>query len=325
MAIAVSPELKTELSGIIKAFLLDIDYEFPPQLYNGEFPLRKLYLAVEHEVKLHFKNKGFSDDFIAKVEKQLRPSIDIAITAYHTTPFDVQCTVAIFSAYSFIADDWAHDLEFRNDLKRFNICLLTRQPQGNPVLQCWGEFLSSFHSIFGQFASDMIIKDTMQFISACYAEAEGEKLHFPTEAQRFPEYFRQKVGISEAFSFLFFPLAQFSEAECRRNCLPMMPYLTSVLAWVNDILSYYKEMVEMESFNFIANSARCQGVTEMECLRKLCDESSDMIRTLHTLAKADTKLSKALEASLSGYITFHLMQARYRLEDLDLASISDAT
>ncbi|KAJ5827276.1 Trichodiene synthase [Penicillium robsamsonii] len=315
MAIPVRPEIKAELSEILQAFILNIGYESAPL---------KLYPAVEDQVKLHFKDNGFSDEFISKIEPQIKPSVGIATTAFQMTPFDIQCTVAIFTTYCLIIDDSAHGLEFKQHLKRFSICLLTRQPQESPVLESMGEFLSSFHSIFGQFSGDMIIKDTLQFISACYAEAESENLQFPAEAHLFPSYLRLKVGVAEAYSFMLFPIAQFSEAECLRYCLPLIPYLIWVFNWINDIMSFYKELVETDHFNFVANSARCKGQTQIEFLRKLCDDTSDVIRTLRTLGKTHPRLSKAVEAFVSGYVTYHLTQTRYRLEDLDLSPVSDA-
>ncbi|CAI7588280.1 unnamed protein product [Penicillium glandicola] len=315
MVLAVTAEIKAEISGILQAFLLDIGYEFPPL---------KPYTAVADEVKLHFKSNGFSDEFISKIEPQIKPGVGIATTTFQTTPFNIQCTVAIFTTYCLIIDDFAHDLEFKQHLKRFNICLLTRQPQGSPVLKSMGEFLSSFHSIFGQFSGDMIIKDSLQFISACYAEAESENVQFPAEAHLFPGYFRLKVGVAEAYSFMLFPLAQFPEAECLRYYLPLIPYLIWGFNWINDIMSFYKEMLEMDHYNFITNSARCKGLTQIEFLRKLCDETRDVIRTLRMLGKAHSGLSKTVEAFISGYVTYHLTQTQYRMKDLDLTSVSDA-
>ncbi|KAJ5494337.1 hypothetical protein N7463_010424 [Penicillium fimorum] len=101
MAIPVGPEIKEELSEILQAFLLDI---------------------VEDEVKLHFKDNGFSDEFV-------KLSVGIATTAFQMTPFNIQCTVAIFTIYCVMIDDSVHDLEFKEHLNRFNICLLSREPQ----------------------------------------------------------------------------------------------------------------------------------------------------------------------------------------------------
>jgi hypothetical protein len=169
----------------------------------------------------------------------------------------------------------------------------------------------------------MIIKDSVQFISACYLEAESENLQFPPEAHLFPSYFRLKVGVAEAYSFMLFPISQFREAEWLQHCLPLIPYLTWGFNWINDIMSFYKEVGETENFNFVANEARCNGLTQIELLRKLCDDTSDVIRTLRALGKAHTELSKVVEAFVSGYVTYHLTQARYRTGDLDLICVSD--
>lgn len=80
----------------------------------------------------------------------------------------------------------------------------------------------------------------------------------------------------------------------------------------------------MDNCNFVTNSARCKGLTEIEFLRKLCDDTSDVIRTLRTLGKAHPGLSKAVEAFVSGYVVYHLMQTRYRMEDLNPTFVSDA-
>lgn len=92
--------------------------------------------------------------------------------------------------------------------------------------------------------------------------------------------------MAEAYSFMPFPTAQFSEAECPRYCLPLIPYLTLGFNWIDNIMLFYKEMVEMENCDFVTNSARCKGLTEIEFLRKLCDDTRDVIRTLCTLGKA---------------------------------------
>ncbi|KGO73986.1 Terpenoid synthase [Penicillium italicum] len=94
MVLAASPRIKAELSAIAQVFLLDIGYDLPLELNP----------AVEDEVKLHFKNHGFSDEFFLKIEPQIKPSVGIPITTFQTTLFDAQCTVATFITYCLIVD-----------------------------------------------------------------------------------------------------------------------------------------------------------------------------------------------------------------------------
>lgn len=309
MVLEVTPGSKAEISEIIQAFLVDIEYKLPPlQIDRG----------IDHEVKSHFKDNGFSEEFIFKIETQIKPGVGLATTAFRSTPFEIQCTVAIFTTYCLIIDDFARDPEFRHHLKQFNVCLLARHPQDNPVLQSMAEFMRSFYPLFGQFSTDMIIKDSLQFISACYVEAENEKLCFPAEARQFPYYFRLKVGVAEAYSFMLFPIAQFSELECLKHCLPIIPYLIRAFNGVNDIMSFYKELAEMEKCNFIANSALCKDTNQMEFMRKLCDRLVQVIRTLRTLGRVHLGVSEAIESFIQGYVAYHLVQTRYRMEDLDM-------
>ncbi|CAG8887217.1 unnamed protein product [Penicillium egyptiacum] len=96
----------------------------------------------------------------------------------------------------------------------------------------------------------------------------------------------------------------------------MILYLTWVFNWINDLMSSYKEMVNMENLNFITNSARCKGLTQVESLKSSVMNTSDVIRRLRTLGKAHSGLQRLVEAFVFGYVTYHLTQTRYRMEDL---------
>ncbi|OQE37858.1 hypothetical protein PENCOP_c009G08653 [Penicillium coprophilum] len=89
-------------------------------------------------------------------------------------------------------------------------------------------------------------------------------------------------------------------------------------------MSFYKEMVEGDSFDFVANSARCKGLTPIESLKKLCDDTSDLIQALRMLGKAHIGISNAIEAFISGHVTYQLTQRRYRMADLDSKFAPDA-
>jgi hypothetical protein len=64
-------------------------------------------------------------------------------------------------------------------------------------------------------------------------------------------------------------------------------------------------MDEMDKCNFVIKSARCKELTQVEVLRKLCGDTSDVIRTSRPPGKAHFGLSKVIEAFLPGYKTYH--------------------
>jgi hypothetical protein len=313
----LSHEYKAELSEILQKFLSDINYQLLPA--DNDF-------AIDDEVARHFKTEGFSDFHLTKLKRAMKPSLVVAKLAYRSTPFDVRVAVAIYSTYSIAIDDAVDEVSMRDDLKQFSRCLFSGQEQKNQLLQSFANFLSTtVHAMFGQFSGDLIIKDALQFISACYAEAEfKEILRFPSEAPDFANYFRLKTGEPEAYALVLFPSAQFSEYEFITYCLPTIPYLVSFLDWGNDIMSFYKECLEMDTCNFITNASKSHGQAPIQFLRRLCDDLVDAIRHLREIGKAHSGLSVSLESIISGYFIYHLTAKRYRLAELDLVPSSKA-
>lgn len=315
-SIVCSDDTKAELTEILRKFLSDIQYELP---------VLEMDPTVTDQVNLHLKEAGFSDEDLLKLARTIQTAVGLAVLTYQTVPFDVQVTVAIYTVYNLIIDDRANGPEFRKDLNSLNTRLLTGKPPGISLLQSYDKFLATMHETFGQFPGDMIIKDTPQFMSGSCLEAEGDKtLKWPVEAPEFANYFRLKVGLPEGFAFMLFPTQQFTEEEVLRDCLPVIPYLVSYINWLNDIMSLYKEVVEVENCIFINNSAKAQGLAPLEFLRKLCDDTVGVVRILRTLGKDNSRLGRALEAYIQGYIVYHFTQKRYRLADLGLPLVSEA-
>ena len=123
---------------------------------------------------------------------------------------------------------------------------------------------------------------------------------------------------------MLFPSAQFSEYEFITYFLPTLPYLISLMDWGNDIMSFYKECLEMDTCNFIANSSRSHDQTPIQFLRRLCDDLVDAIHHLREIGKAHSGLSVSLESIISGFILYHLTAKRCRLAELDLVPSSKA-
>ncbi|KAJ5776432.1 uncharacterized protein N7511_001443 [Penicillium nucicola] len=306
-----SSEFKAELSGILQRFLCDVNYQILPANDDS---------AIDEEVKQYFQNQALSDFYLAKLTRAVNPSLVIAKLAYQSTPFDVRVAVAIFTTYSIAIDDAVDNATMRDDLKQFSRCLLSGQKQKNEMLESYAKFLSNtIHATFGQFSGDLIIKDALQFISACYVEAEcKETLEFPASAPDFANYFRLKTGEPEAYAVMLFPSSQFTEHEFIAYCLPAVPYLISLMDWGNDIMSFYKECQERDTCNFVTNSSKSHGQTPIQFLQTLCDDLVDAICHLREIGKSHPKLSASLESIISGYMLYHITAKRYRLAELDI-------
>ena len=231
------------------------------------------------------------------------------MTTYHSTPFEVQRIIGIYTTYAIAIDDRAQ--EMKHDLKSFSACLVSKKPLGNKLLQSFANFLKPMNCIFGQFGGDMIIKDSLQFVSSCYLEAEANKqLLFPANSPDFAQYLRLKTGVAEAYAFMMFPEQQFLEDECLGTYLPMICYMQGYLNSTNDIMSFYKETLQLEDCNFVHNSAKSRGIIPTEALQNLCTETVELVQRLRCLSSTYPGLSVTMEGFIQGYVVYHLCQQR---------------
>jgi hypothetical protein len=313
-SVACGAVTKADYIQNLRKSLGDIAFDFPPSDYN---------LGVENQVKEYFKEAGFSEVFIRDRQSIIQASAGIAMTTYHSTSFHIQCTIGIYTTYALIIDDCTQ--EMKPEMKDFCPCFLSGKPQGNKLLQTFAHLLKSMHRIFGQFGGDMIIKDSLQYISSCYLETEADKrLLFSTNAPDFAYYFRLKTGVAEAYAFMMFPEEQFPEDEYLSTYLPTIWYMQGYLNFTNDIMSFYKESLALEDTNFVHNYAKSHGLVPTESLQRICTEASEAVQRLRSLSKAHPKVSLAIESFVRGYIVFHLSQPRYRLAELELPVVIEA-
>ncbi|KAJ5717684.1 hypothetical protein N7488_003330 [Penicillium malachiteum] len=250
-----SDPIREEYTEIFQSFLHDIDFRIPNHEYHA---------ALQSEMTLHFTEEGFSEKFIRRLRPILEASAGIALTTFYHASLDVQRVVGIYTVYAIFTDDQVKELE--HDLKQFSFNLLSGKPQNNKFMQSYAQFLTGMHDIFGQFGGDMIIKDTIQFISACYLELklDTNNLSFPRDAPDFPYYIRIKTGVAEAYAFMIFPEHLFPEEKCLGTYLPIISYIQAYFNFLNDIMSSYKEAFEEEDCNFVDNSAKTLGVTRIQ-------------------------------------------------------------
>ncbi|OQD80164.1 hypothetical protein PENANT_c038G11242 [Penicillium antarcticum] len=72
----------------------------------------------------------------------------------------------------------------------------------------------------------------------------------------------------------------------------------------------YKEGFEGEEWNFVDNSAKTEGLTEMQFLRKLCKMTVDVVKRLRVLESANEEIQEALEAFIHEIFVVLLTQKR---------------
>lgn len=169
----------------------------------------------------------------------------------------------------------------------------------------------------------MTIKSTIEFIRGCIVEREYDgKMNVPFGAVNFPNYLRLKTGIAEPFAHFCFPEELYPEQQYFHIYLPVLQDLCDYINHTNDILSFYKEsMLGTEGLTYIPNYATTHGCTLTTSLLEVCESVARNVSNIRTVLANHPQLLETTEEFFHGYITWHINQARYQLEDIPVVLI----
>ncbi|KAJ5931117.1 terpenoid synthase [Penicillium verhagenii] len=299
-----SPECDYE--DIVKGFLLEIAYKQPDHDFDIELKTR---------VECAFESHGLSREFVSRIGPYIDTAIDIASFAYPFASREARDYIAIFTSYCVAIDDLAP--EIITDLRDYMNRLVLRKTHGHQLLRGLTKFLGGQQTwrIFGQFGGDMIVKSTLEYISVTVVEQNQENnLHFCRDASDYLFFFRAKTGLSEAYAFFCFP----DERDLTRY-ITAIPSLMVLLCYINDILSFYKEESEAgDPSGLIQNYAKAFGLTSLQSLCHIRKKTVEEARKICRIMSGDAVMAENLNRFISGYIFFHLVGRRYRLDELNI-------
>lgn len=86
------------------------------------------------------------------------------------------------------------------------------------------------------------------------------------------------------------------------------------------MLSFYKEELAGETVNLMSLSANSRGISKLEVLQKLADETAaHYLRGSELLKRSDADTWGCYRSFALGYVEFHFFNAeRYKLDQLGL-------
>lgn len=300
---------KKDYEAIVNGFLREVSFQPPHSGYDVGLKSR-----VENSLESH----GISREFL----KQNGPCIDTAtkITSF-TYPFvshEVQEAIALYASYVITIDDLT--TEILPDLKDYVGQAILGQSHQLELLRGFTKFLGSQQRLFGQFGGDMIVKGSMEFISAAVVEQSQDKcLHLPQDASDYLVFFRAKTGVAEPFAFFCFPENINPEERDLARYVSAIPSIMLFLGYVNDLLSFYKEECKAEdSPGFVRNHAKAYNITPLQSLRQLSKELMSEVRKIRSIFSDDNAMAERIDKFVHGYIFYHLCTGRYRLDELDI-------
>ncbi|KAJ5096938.1 terpenoid synthase [Penicillium angulare] len=293
---------------VVNRFLSEISFQIPDLEFDT-----KLKVRVEDSLESH----GVSRRFIAKVEPCISTATKITSFSYPFASAEVQEAIALYAAYVISIDDTLE--EMTSHLESYGTELVLGQTHRHELLRGFTSLLSNQQRLFGKFGGDMVIKNSIEFISSVIIEQRQNGLRLSHDTSDYLDYFRIKTGVAESFAFFCFPENINPENQDLAKYITAIPSINSFLGYVNDMLSFYKEELEEgDCPGYIESHAKVHGTTLLQSLDQLRVKTVDEIRKIRSILSDDAIMLERINQFIHGYIFYHLCASRYRLNELNI-------
>ncbi|KAI0333771.1 terpenoid synthase [Cubamyces sp. BRFM 1775] len=300
---AAVEDIYQEIQSIMLNFLQGCRYENPTTPPDEELRHRMLLEVQSWEVELSPKH----------AQCFIETGSHFAETAYRHTSPEHRFYAARYTAYFLYADDLGqHHIEA---LKQFPRRFMTGEPQLDPILDRLVALVRCAHELWTDVGTDAIIIGTLEAISAFHLEFSTHDMVIKPGAVRYPDYLRLRSGIDPPFIAFVFMRGWRSTAESYLQLIPDMEYWIGA---VNDVLSFYKEVKEQETTNYVHLRAAAERLPPLVILRKLADEIVETTHRLDRLVDDDVELAALWRGYVQRFLEFSVKAPRYRLAELGL-------
>ncbi|CCL98542.1 uncharacterized protein FIBRA_00542 [Fibroporia radiculosa] len=246
-------------------------------------------------------------------EEQIRPQIitGLAITeaAYPHLTMKTKVGVALFTASTTAMDGPETPNKVASSGFHRKLCDGAIYDEGN-IFADFVTILSGTWQCYPPFGSNMIMVSALQFMNASILEGLGNGAAITSRS--FVEYRRFIGGMPEAYAYFIWEKARFPD---ERVYLKVLPDAVSYINFTNDIMSFYKEVLEGDTTNYISDRARVTSKSILETLQDTVDETVAAHHRIRSIL-GEGAARDAWDSFANGYISFHLGDPRYRLRDL---------
>ncbi|KAK7963559.1 hypothetical protein PG988_010533 [Apiospora saccharicola] len=302
--------MKTKIRGLISQFLEDIDYNGPVKGDDFDGLLQGMHNQAR-ELGIPYP-EGSRPWYCFTV------GLHYARFCFPRHPLDLRIHIGIFTWLVTQVDDQAgkDPDEWGQFVSRFH----AREPQPSPVARALDANLLGIRTWYEPLVASFIVISTLNFVNA--TTLEGAVFNSPNwsptvGAVRWPYFFRDKDGLSEAYSYFTYPRSLYPDVACYVEAVPdMIMYIN----FVNDIMSFYKEELAGEKSNYMHNRAFAESKDAYQVYETVVGEALELSRRIILVLGGNGK-EKYLRAWLDqarGYVTFHRTLERYRLRELGL-------
>ncbi|KAJ8090302.1 hypothetical protein PM082_018898 [Marasmius tenuissimus] len=242
-------------------------------------------------------------------EKYLSVGVVIASTSYSHLPIRVRAHIATYTGCATALDD-----VFRKDpenMGEFNERFIKGLPQNNPILEVFAQIIRQTSKYYGRVQTALTITSTLDFMTSLSIDLEIPRVKNVAELSSFAAYCRTMSGVSVAYGMFIFPTS--IPLSTYVSCVPLM---STYINCMNDVLSFYKEELNMEEDNFASMLAKGSSITKYDAIQRLADDVADAdARVLKVLADHPPALD-SWRSFRKGYVYFHTSSPRYKLHEV---------
>ncbi|KAF8993452.1 hypothetical protein BDQ17DRAFT_1252929 [Cyathus striatus] len=244
------------------------------------------------------------------LEPFLRVGVDIAGTAYaHLKDKRVSRCIAIYTAFLTFLDDFCQTEEGIVFVSSFLGRFINNEPQEYNMLDDLAGALKEVNVYWRPITASLILAASLNFISSLYIDHETKDMKLGKSTINHPTFLRRLSGIAISYATFAFPPESRLPTTCKLFPIVGMSLTT-------DIMSFYKEELQGEDFNYISLVGKMQGLGKLDALKLVThDTASAHERVLDML---NGEAYTCYKAYIQGYVAFHALCRRYKLDQLKM-------
>ncbi|PCH41813.1 terpenoid synthase, partial [Wolfiporia cocos MD-104 SS10] len=260
--------------------------------------------AMESQVEDFFRTWDNKE----RVRPYINTGISTAEAAYaHISSTNVKASIAIYTALIAIMDDprmfsssHCHDIPQK-------LFLGSVQQEGNNVESSILRIVAMFWDVYPPLNASMMATATLGFINGCLLE-NGIGI---CRAMPFVELQRNLSGASIAFACFIWEKSRFPDEAVYVQALPDA---AEAMNRINDILSFYKEVLEGDTSAYVSNRVVVTGKPVQEVLHEIVAEAVTAVERARGLILTE-EARGVWDSFVIGFILFHVNDPRYRLSE----------
>ncbi|RGP78366.1 longiborneol synthase [Fusarium longipes] len=303
-----SPTLADRLRPIYIKFFRDLDLKPDFERFESD--------KLKEEVLRQAKATGVPFPHNSHSYQSLMVGYSYADNCLPYHDLEVKVFVAIYTWLATLCDD-AERLNIVEDVELFQQRYLTGEEQPTTLTRAFAKQLKLAYKLYHPLVANLILNSSFNLLtSTALVAREGikQKRYNPSKGGNyFAWYIRERDGVGEGYAWFTFPKRQFDNLDIPIEAIEDM---TRFIAYVNDVLSFYKETLEGDDSNYINATAAYDETDAIATLDKTARDAIDCARRIESVLAGKGEYERAWRLHASGYLEMHVMRARYRLWEL---------